>query len=128
MKPEDFGLPSDLELSQFPADLFAYTRLGVSPSRFATRTGGHDWRVGVRDVEGAFRVVNLSRIGICLVGMPSLKLDNRYTLRLEGPAGESVVDFYVLRCHFEPEAMEGKPGYRMAGLFTELLERGDLPG
>ncbi len=128
MKPDDFDLPSDLTLSRFPADLFAYTRLGISPSRFATRTGGEEWRAAIRDVEGEFQVVNLSRIGICLFGMPSLKIDNRYTLSLSGPAGDSVVDFYVLRCQFEPEAAGGKPGYRMAGLFTELLERGDLPG
>ena len=127
MKPENLDLQSDLLLSRYPPELFASTRLGIPPSRFATRTAGAEWAVTVADVEGEYRVVNLSRIGICLAGSPCLKIENRYRLRLLGPAGESDVDFYVLRCQFEPGAEQSGPGYRMAGLFTDLLNREDLP-
>jgi|PersoiStandDraft_1058852.scaffolds.fasta_scaffold49698_2 hypothetical protein len=116
----DLDLTSDVLLSRFPPDRFAVSRLGISATRFAARTGGDGWTAAVDEV-GTFRVVNLSKIGICLEGAPSLKLDERYRLRLTGPAGKSELDFYVLRCQF------GADGYRMAGLFTELLDGDDLP-
>lgn len=77
----------------------------------------------VEGVDAKFAVVNVSRIGIALEGRSELDIDRRYTLRLEGPSGRSVVDFYVLR---RDDA--GDDTHRMAGLFTELLDRDDLPG
>lgn len=126
MKEEELDLGSDVLMSRYPPDLFASTRLGIPAARFATRTGGDEWRAEIRDMDAAYSVLNLSRIGICLAGSTALKLDQRYALRLTGPAGESEVEFYVLRCQLQPR--EGTPDYHMAGLFTDLLERDDLPG
>jgi hypothetical protein len=116
----------DLDLStlvaQYPKERFASTRLGIPVTRFATRTGGEGWSAEVEGAESPFRVINVSRIGIALEGPGLLDIDRRYTLRLKGPSGASTVDFYVLR---RDDGADG--GHRMAGLFTELLDRDDLP-
>jgi hypothetical protein len=124
MKPDDLHLDA-ADLARHPKDHFAYSRLGIPMTRFATRTAGEGWMARVGGFPESFQVVNISRIGVLLAGARSLPVDERFALALSGPAGDSTVDFYVLRC--EKAAGPNAPGYLLAGLFTEILERDDLP-
>jgi len=125
MMEDDLGLSSQLLLTRYPPELFAFSRLGISLTRFAARTAGEGWNASVSDPERGFRVLNISRIGVALEGPSPLKVDERYQLTLAGPAGVSTVAFYVLRCALQKDATG--LWYRLAGLFTDLLERKDLP-
>ncbi len=102
-------------------------RPGYSILRLAPRVPGGDWEIEIASAEGQYRVLNVSRMGICLEGKRPMRVDGRYSVRLTGPAGPAVLDFSVLRCtiHVDPE--DGAPVYRIAGTFAALLDRDDLP-
>lgn len=115
-------------LKHDPLDRFAAARRQEPVGRFAPRADGHGWHVEVLDVAAAdYRVLNVSRMGICLEGRKPLRLDTRYQMRLQGPEGEAVLNFYVVRSALCRDPSGESPVYQIAGLFNVLLERGDLP-
>jgi hypothetical protein len=102
-------------------------RPGYSILRLAPRVPGGEWEIEIASSEGQYRVLNVSRMGICLEGMRPMRVDGRYSVRLIGPAGPAVLDFTVLRCTMVRDADIGEPVYRIAGVFAATLERDDLP-
>ena len=99
---------------------------GYLPQRFAKRISGEGWNAEVQGVDGAIRVLKLSRIGLELETRSPLEGGKRYPIHLTHEGETTRTTFYVLRC---PEHHNGReaPTYRPAGLFVETLERGDLP-
>lgn len=104
-----------------------HTRPGYSILRLAPRVPGNEWEIEIASAEGQYRVLNVSRMGICLEGKRPMRVDGRYSVRLLGPAGPAVLDFTVLRCTIHPDPDDEAPLYRIAGVFAALLDRRDLP-
>src|SRR5579864_7975266 len=102
-------------------------RPGYSILRLAPRVPGGEWEIEIASSEGQYRVLNVSRMGICLEGMRPMRVDGRYSVRLIGPAGPAVLDFTVLRCTMLREPGLEEPVYRIAGVFAATLDRDDLP-
>lgn len=102
-------------------------RPGYSILRLAPRIPGNDWEIEIASAEGEYRVLNVSRMGICLEGRRPMRVDGRYSVRLVGPAGPAVLDFTVIRCTIHQDPGEEAPLYRIAGVFAAVLDRRDLP-
>lgn len=96
-------------------------------TRFARRTEGAGWQARVDGLEGACRVLNVSRMGVALETARPMEEERRYTLTLTGPSGAAVVGFYVARCVPKEGTSPGRRKFEVAGLFSQLLERSDLP-
>ena len=99
---------------------------GRIPQRFAKRISGEGWTAEVQGVSGEVRVLKLSRIGLEIETGSPLKGGARYPIRLTHGDETTSTTFYVLRC---PEYHNGRDRttFRPAGLFSETLEREDLP-
>jgi hypothetical protein len=124
--PDDRRAESMDSLEELAAR-FSSERAGVSIPRAVPRVTGEGWNVSVGEAEAEFRVLNVSRLGVCIEGNNALKVDSRYSLQISGPSGPAVLDLLVLRCTLH-QAEGGKPSYRIAGMFCSPLEREDLPG
>jgi hypothetical protein len=94
--------------------------------RKALRVPGQEFTARVEGVDSETSVVNVSQKGIALATREPLPPDRRLCLELTGPAGTSIVDFYVVRCE-EFQNSSPEPDYISAGLFVARLKRKDLP-
>ncbi|MGH9442058.1 MAG: PilZ domain-containing protein [Thermoanaerobaculia bacterium] len=94
--------------------------------RAALRIPGEGFTARVEGVESEASVVNVSQKGIALATREPLPADQRLSLELTGPAGTTIVDFYVVRCE-ELKTSSPGPDYISAGLFVARLRRKDLP-
>ena len=94
--------------------------------RHANRVPGEGFTARVEGLETEASVVNVSQKGIALATREPLPADRRLSLELTGPAGTTLVDFYVVRCE-EFKNSSPDSDYITAGLFVARLKRKDLP-
>lgn len=94
--------------------------------RGAQRVPGEGFTARIDGIESETSVVNVSQKGIALATRVPLPSDRRLSLELTGPAGTTIVDFYVVRCEVL-ENSSPEPDYISAGLFVARLKRKDLP-
>jgi hypothetical protein len=95
-------------------------------NRAAQRVPGAGFTARVEGIESEAAVVNVSQKGIALATREPLPNDRRLSLELTGPAGTTLVDFYVVRCDLFSNSSP-QPDYISAGLFVSRLKRKDLP-
>ena len=95
--------------------------------RGALRVPGEGFTARVEGIESEASVVNVSQKGIALATREPLPADRRLSLELTGPAGTTLVDFYVVRCEELRSPSSSEPDYITAGLFVARLKRKDLP-